>query len=393
MRIIGVISGKGGVGKTTTVANLSSALALLNKKVLAVDGNLIAPNLGIHFGIYHYSKTLLDVLKGEAAPDQVIQSHPSGVHLIPSVASSYSLRATSSSLLGIFKPLEEYDFILLDTAPGVEREIFPVLQISDEVIIITNPEYPSVIDAKRTVEVAKESGILIRGIELNRVKRESQELSPEDIQYVCELPVVSLIPERKEIRRSIASGVPAVVKYPDSPASIEFKRLAGWLIGEEYEIGFLQKFRSFFWFRWRAKLEEVLKKKAPPIPVPPPREIIEIRKPRPEVIPEKPEVIPEKKPEKKPIKRKRIEKKVEVPKPKVEVRPEVEMEVKAEPAKPKISDEERRKLEKSRKEIETLLTNLKRQREKGILPERTYKKLKEKNEEILRGIIEKLENI
>lgn len=376
MKIIAIVSGKGGVGKTTTTANLSIALVQFGKKVLVVDGNLLAPNLGLHFGIYHYSKTFLDLLRREATFEQVMQVHESGVHVIPCTASAYSLRAAAPALESTLRSLKGYDFCLVDTAPGLEREVFPILEVSDEVIVVTNPEYPSVTDAKRTLEIAKASGIQIRGVELNRARRERHELSALDVQYVCEIPVISIIPERSEVRRSIAAGVPVVLSYPNSPASIEFKRLAAFLVGEKYEAGFMQKLRSLTWFMKRRKIEAMLKEKAPPMP--PPKEVVEVKiPPPPEKIVEE-IVVEAKKPAPEIV--------TEKPKPEAPKKPVPKVEVE----KPELSDEERKKLEKSKAEIETLLSNLQKQFEKGIIPERIYKKLKDKNEETLKGIVEKL---
>ena len=77
-RIITVASGKGGVGKTTLVSNLATALANFKKSVIAVDGNLTTPNLGLHLGIPLYPVTLQDVLNGHSSLNEALYYHPAG---------------------------------------------------------------------------------------------------------------------------------------------------------------------------------------------------------------------------------------------------------------------------------------------------------------------------
>ncbi|MBI4363007.1 MAG: AAA family ATPase [Euryarchaeota archaeon] len=272
MRIIGVVSGKGGVGKTTTVTNLGISMAQeFNKRVLVVDGNLVAPNLGFHFGIYHYTRTLSDVLMRECNVEEAIQVHPSGVHVLPAVLTPLSVRAAAVHLERVLRGLGQYDVILVDTGPGVEREMFPVLEVSDEVIVVTSPDYPAVIDAKRTIEMAAQSHVVVKGVEVNRVRREKGELTPSDIQYVCETPVVGVVPERREVRRSIAAGIPLTQVAPRSPAAVEFRRLASLLLGVPYSAEFGDRLRNLFWFRQRAAIDRKLRQVSIP-PAPKPRE-------------------------------------------------------------------------------------------------------------------------
>ncbi|UCD07328.1 MAG: AAA family ATPase, partial [Candidatus Aenigmatarchaeota archaeon] len=82
-RVICVASGKGGVGKTTVVSNLSAALAALGKSVIAIDGNLTTSNLGLHLGISMYPITLQDVLRGRANIRDAVYHHQDGFKVVP----------------------------------------------------------------------------------------------------------------------------------------------------------------------------------------------------------------------------------------------------------------------------------------------------------------------
>lgn len=329
MKVIGVVSGKGGVGKTTTVANLGAALAGMGKRVLLIDGNMIAPNLSFHFGIYKYPKTLVDFIRGECSLRDAICSHPCGVDLLPTMASTQPIKGFE------IKPELErtgYEYVLIDTAPGLEREVFPVTELSDEIIVIANPEYPSATDARRTVRLIEREGLKLRGIVLNRVGIKG-ELSATEIQYICEAFVICMIPERDEVRRCISSGQPVLLKYPRSPASLEFRLLASQVSGEKYVPSFMEKMSSILWLvRKRRAMKELAK--APPVP---PREVTELER--------------------------------------------------IEPV------DERMRLERMRSGIVQAIESLEKQREKGLISEEIYDKLKRRNEEALRKIEEKLASL
>jgi len=249
MRIIGVVSGKGGVGKTTTVSNVGVALAQFGRKVVVVDSNLTTPNLGLHFGMYHYSATFLDALQNKVPVTHAVHTHPSGVRIVPTSLSTYSYSVGGKEMKETLQGLGEYEYVIMDSAPGVEREAVPVFEISDEIIVVTNPEVPALTDALKSMKLAESIGVPVLGVEINRARREKYELSITEVESVCDAPVVAVIPERKEVRRSIAIGRPVVLNDPFSPASIEFKKLAARISGDRYEPRLMDRMKWWLGFR------------------------------------------------------------------------------------------------------------------------------------------------
>ena len=254
IRIIGIVSGKGGVGKTTTVANLGVSLASqFKRKVVVVDCNVLTPNLGLHLGMYYHPQTLLDVLRKKIPITQATHTHSSGADIIPSLPSSYSLRVASSTLKKIFEELEEYEFVLVDTAPGIESEINPILSVCNEVLVIANPEIPAVTDTKRTLKIVKEKGVPVMGIELNRMMPEKYNLSVTEVESICDDHVIAVIHESSRVGKSIAEGNPVVLNDPYSLPAIEFKKLAANLVGEVYVPSLVDRVKWHLQFiqRWR----------------------------------------------------------------------------------------------------------------------------------------------
>jgi len=252
-RIIGILSGKGGVGKTTTVANLGTVLAsYFKKKVIIVDCNITTSHLSLYLGMYYSPVTLNHVLTGKAKIHEAIYDyHVPGLRVVPASLSLKDLRGVDVSRLSrIIKKLSsEADIILLDGAPGIGREAIATMRASDEVLFIATPFVPSTMDIIKCHQVALEIGTKPLGIVLNMIGKERYELSVEEVGQLSELNVISSVPMDKNVLRSLALKTPVVLFDPASPASKSFYELAGKLIGEQYvPDNFLLKFLRLFSF-------------------------------------------------------------------------------------------------------------------------------------------------
>lgn len=233
-KVIGIISLKGGVGKTSSVANLGAALAGFGKKVLVVDANFSAPNLGLHLGLPNPEITLHDVLLNRASINEAIYEHSAGFHLIPG---AYISRKVNP--LGLKEKIrhlkDHYDAILIDSSPNLNDEMLSTMMASDMLLVVTSPDYPTLSATLRAVRLAKQKKTPITGLILNRVRNKSFELSIQDIEEAAEVPVISVLPEDIRVPESIASTTPVTLHKPKSNPAIEYKKLAASLIGEKYE--------------------------------------------------------------------------------------------------------------------------------------------------------------
>jgi septum site-determining protein MinD len=238
-RVIGIISGKGGVGKTTLVANLGSVLAQKFKKdVIVIDCNVSTSHLGLYLGLYYTPVTLNQVLTGHAKIEEAIyQYHISGLRVIPASLSFSDLKGVDIAKLknSIKKLFGKADIILLDAAPGLGREAIASVKASDEVIFVNTPFVPSTMDIIKCHQVANEMGIKPLGVVLNMVGRDKYELTKKEVEDLIELPVISTIPMDKNVLRSLALKMPVVLFSPNSASSREFVRLGAKILGEEGE--------------------------------------------------------------------------------------------------------------------------------------------------------------
>lgn len=234
-KIIGIISLKGGVGKTTTVANLGHVLASdFNRRVLIVDANFSAPNLALHIGLVAPFASIHDVLLDKIDITKAIHEHEAGFHVIP--ASYVSRKINPFKLRNRIQKLRKYyDVILIDSSPTLNNEMLSTIIASDELLVVTSPDYPTLSTTLRAVKLAKQKKTPISGLILNRVRNKKFELSIHDIEESAEVPVLAVLPEDVKVPEAVSFTMPVSLFKPNANASIEFKKLAASLVGEKYE--------------------------------------------------------------------------------------------------------------------------------------------------------------
>ncbi len=248
-RVICVASGKGGTGKTTLTANIGAALTEFDRRVLVIDANLTTPNLGFHLGVPLYPKTLQDAMRNQAKVEETIFTHPSGLSIIPASISMDDLKNTNPKQLG--KVIEnlmggEHDIILVDSAAGLGGETLASLEVSDELLVVSNPQLPSITDALKTIKIAEEQGMHILGVVLNRVKGNPSELSIDEVESILGYPIISSIKEDDLVQEGLAAKTPVVFYKPNSTSSVELKKLAASLAGINYQPPVKEKTINFF---------------------------------------------------------------------------------------------------------------------------------------------------
>ena len=248
-RIIGITSGKGGVGKTTLVSNLGVILSQnLGKKVTIVDCNVTNSHLGLYFGMYYFPVTINKVIKDNINIQEAMYKHYSGVYIVPASLSLADLKGVDIvKLKDSIEPLKEKnDIIILDGSPGLGRESMAMLRACDEVLFVTTPLMSSLIDAVRYKEVLNELDKTSIGIIINMRQGEKYELKDSEIEKFTGMKVVASIPFDKNVYRSLSVGSPVFLSNSKSKASKEFLKMAYLLAGKEYkETGLkniLQKF-------------------------------------------------------------------------------------------------------------------------------------------------------
>jgi len=244
-KVIGVISLKGGVGKTSSTIALGSALSELGKKVLLIDGNFTSPHLGAHVGLNNPDLTLQHVLNGQANMDDAVYDTGYGFDMIPGGVIGGKINPFK-----LFDKLRDirrkYDVILIDSSPNLNEEMLATIIASDELLVVTTPDLVTLSSTVRAIKLAKDRKTHISGIILNKVYGKDFEVNIDQIEEAAGTSVLAVLPHEICALESLAQKTPWTMNKK-SKAAIEYKKLAAALVGEKYPE---TKFESFMknWF-------------------------------------------------------------------------------------------------------------------------------------------------
>ena len=236
-KIIVITSGKGGVGKTTTAINLAAAINHFGKEVLVIDANLSTPNVGIHLNSPEVPINLNHVLLKKAEPFEAIYEHESGMKVMPSSLSVNELKKIKPEKIKDFvKDFKKLgDYIIFDGAAGLGNEAISVIKASDEVILVTNPEMPAITDALKTIKVAEDFKVPIRGVIITRVRKNKHEMQPETVKEMLETPILGMIPEDISVQEALSLRDALIHTHPYSKPARAYKEIASKLLEIEYD--------------------------------------------------------------------------------------------------------------------------------------------------------------
>ena len=236
-RIIGIVSGKGGVGKTTFAVNLSIALSRFEKKVLVIDCNISTPHVAYYLGAESYSINLSNVFKGEVDVKFAPTSHH-GVMFIPASENLKDMEIDFENLkIYVLKLAKKgaFDFIFLDSAPGLGNEAVSVLKAAEEILFVTTPAVPNITDMVRCAEFLNNLEHKEMRIVFNKVRKTDSEMKMQDAKDFFRVPILGAIPFSEDVMDSTSLGMPMFQYKPNSIICEHFMKIAANLIGVPYE--------------------------------------------------------------------------------------------------------------------------------------------------------------
>ncbi|ELZ75469.1 septum site-determining protein MinD [Haloferax larsenii JCM 13917] len=230
-RVYAIASAKGGVGKTTTTANLGTVLAMAGHEVVVIDGDLGMPNLAGALGVDPDGATLHDVLNDDVDITSAIYEGPAGLDVVPgSNALEAFARTDAKGLEAAVDQLDDYDVVIVDTGAGLSNDTFVPLKFADDVVLVTTTEREALGDTEKTRQLAERIGASIVGAVLTRVDESNP--NAEVVASILDAGVVAVVPEDPAIRDALDSQVPVVLRTPDSISAAGYRALAEALTGE-----------------------------------------------------------------------------------------------------------------------------------------------------------------
>lgn len=233
MEVIGILSGKGGVGKTFLTCNLGLALSKYNKEILLIDADIDGANLIQHFNLTA-PITLNDVLNGNSFITEAYY-RIYGLGLIPSDFMNF--QGNLDKLKDIFFEFSgRKDYVLVDGPSGSGRNAENVVQTCDSIILVVEPEITSLTNAYGIVKLCKKYEREVKGIVVNKFNNRRWEISLKDIEEFLENRILGHVPESNIVKKSLMMHYPLILSYPKSKIAISIENIARKMLGIEEEL-------------------------------------------------------------------------------------------------------------------------------------------------------------
>jgi len=243
--VIVITSGKGGVGKTTTTANVGAGLAMRNKKVVLVDADIGLRNLDLVLGLENRIVfDLVDVVEGRCKLRNALTRDKTAVKPEQMVKLCNELR-------------KEFDFIIIDCPAGIEQGFNNAVVAADRAIVVTTPEVSAVRDADRVIGLLEAKELRDPRLLINRIRsdmvRRGEMMSIEDVKDILAVDIIGIVPDDEKIVISTNKGEP-VITDGKSLAGQAYNNIARRILGEDVPLldleeedeGFIIKLKKFF---------------------------------------------------------------------------------------------------------------------------------------------------
>ncbi|WP_163970128.1 septum site-determining protein MinD [Oceanobacillus halotolerans] len=258
-----ITSGKGGVGKTTTTANIGTALALMEKKVCLIDTDIGLRNLDVVMGLENrIIYDIVDVIEERCKLHQALikDKRFESLSLLPAAQTSDKTAVTSEGMETIIKQLkQDYDYIVIDCPAGIEQGFQNAIAGADKAVVVTTPEKSSVRDADRIIGLLEKEEMEAPRLIINRIRnhmiKSGDMLDIDDIVQILSIDLIGIVIDDDEVIKSSNHGEP-VALTPNSKASIAYRNIARRILGEtvplqslEDEKGMFSKVKKFFGMR------------------------------------------------------------------------------------------------------------------------------------------------
>ncbi len=250
--VIVVTSGKGGVGKTTTTANIGVGLAKLNKKVVVIDTDLGLRNLDVVMGLENrIVYNLVDVIEGNCRMKQALikDNRNENLYLLPSAQTKDKSAVSPEQMKKLTEELkEEYDYILLDCPAGIEQGFQNAIAGANRAIVVTTPEVSAIRDADRIIGLLEKNQIKQIDLVINRIRmdmvKKGDMMSVEDVIEILAINLLGILPDDEQVVVATNQGIPVI--GTDSLSGKAYFNMCKRILGEDIPFLKLDTHNGFF---------------------------------------------------------------------------------------------------------------------------------------------------
>lgn len=259
--VIVITSGKGGVGKTTTTANIGTGLALTGKKVALVDADIGLRNLDVVMGLENrIVYDLVDVVEGNCRIKQALirDKRYQSLFLLPAAQTRDKSAVTPEQMQKLCDNLkeEDFDYIIIDCPAGIEQGFKNAIAGADKAIVVTTPEVSAVRDADRIIGLLEANCLNNPRLILNRLRadmvKRGDMMTIDDVTEILAIDVLGVVPDDESIVIATNKGEPAVTDL-ESKAGQAYRNITKRIMGEDVPImsfeiqeSFLEKLKKMF---------------------------------------------------------------------------------------------------------------------------------------------------
>lgn len=257
--VIVVTSGKGGVGKTTTTANIGAALACLKKRVLLIDTDIGLRNLDLIMGLENRVVfNLVDVIEESCGLKSALvrDKRFDTLYLLPAAQTKDKDAVTQAQMKELCDSVRgSYDYVILDCPAGIEQGFKNAAAGADKAIVVTTPEVSAVRDADKIIGMLNAYGVTRQRLLVNRVRpdmvRRGDMINLQDVTDILGIDLIGVVPDDESVIVCANRGEPIVLRTK-SLAALAYQNIARRITGEEVPLlelgreGFFGRLRQLF---------------------------------------------------------------------------------------------------------------------------------------------------
>ena len=247
-----ITSGKGGVGKTTTTANIGTGLALLGYSVVLIDTDIGLRNLDVVMGLENrIIYNLVDVVEGNCRMKQALirDKRCQNLYLLPSAQTRDKSSVNPGQMRKLVEDLrEEFDYILLDCPAGIEQGFQNAIAGADRALVVTTPEVSAIRDADRIIGLLEAQDLRDISLVINRIRpdmvKRGEMMSVDDVQEILAVPLLGILPDDEQV--VIATNQGEAIAGSGSKAGEAFTNISHRILGESVPYLDLDSKKGFF---------------------------------------------------------------------------------------------------------------------------------------------------